>query len=170
LTHVGDRSNLILDPSLDSYYLMDAVVIRLPQWAEAIGQIRGLGAGIMARGIFTDQERTQLGYFKKKVELTQKTALRNFAVAFQENPAFRTALDLSLQESLRASDTVVRTADDTVLSGEKLFKALTAYWDKCTHALHTILHLEALVAPVLEETLHARRSSANEPEVDVGEA
>lgn len=31
ITHAGDTSNLILDPDLDSYYLMDAVVIALPQ-------------------------------------------------------------------------------------------------------------------------------------------
>ncbi len=31
ITHAGDTSNLILDPDLDSYYLMDAVVAALPQ-------------------------------------------------------------------------------------------------------------------------------------------
>lgn len=31
IVHAGDTSNLILDPDLDSYYLMDAVVIALPQ-------------------------------------------------------------------------------------------------------------------------------------------
>lgn len=82
IAHVGDRSNLILDPNLDSYYLMDAVVLRLPQWAEAIGQVRGLGAGIIARGILTDQEGIQLGYFKRAVKTTQDTALRNFSVVF----------------------------------------------------------------------------------------
>src|SRR5262249_39523434 len=29
--HAGDTSNLILDPDLDSYYLMDAVLLALPQ-------------------------------------------------------------------------------------------------------------------------------------------
>ena len=31
IVHAGDTSNLILDPDLDSYYLMDAVVVALPQ-------------------------------------------------------------------------------------------------------------------------------------------
>jgi len=31
IIHAGDTSNLILDPDLDSYYLMDAVLIALPQ-------------------------------------------------------------------------------------------------------------------------------------------
>jgi hypothetical protein len=33
VAHAGDASNLILDPDLDSYYLMDAVVTRLPELA-----------------------------------------------------------------------------------------------------------------------------------------
>ncbi len=31
IAHAGDTSNLILDPDLDSYYLMDAVVVSIPQ-------------------------------------------------------------------------------------------------------------------------------------------
>ena len=30
ITHAGDMSNLILDPDLDSYYLMDATLLALP--------------------------------------------------------------------------------------------------------------------------------------------
>lgn len=30
ISHVGDTSNLILDPDLDSYYVMDAVVLKIP--------------------------------------------------------------------------------------------------------------------------------------------
>ena len=31
ITHAGDTSNLILDPDLDTYYLMDAVLLKLPE-------------------------------------------------------------------------------------------------------------------------------------------
>ena len=34
VTRVGDGSNLILDPDLDSYYCMDLVVLKLPQAIE----------------------------------------------------------------------------------------------------------------------------------------
>ncbi|MCP3670751.1 MAG: methyl-accepting chemotaxis protein [Gammaproteobacteria bacterium] len=48
--HVADTSGLILDPELDSYYLMDAVVNRLPMLTEYMGQARGLASGIAASG------------------------------------------------------------------------------------------------------------------------
>ena len=41
--HVGDTSNLILDPDLDSYYLMDSVLLKLPQGQELTVQLRAQG-------------------------------------------------------------------------------------------------------------------------------
>lgn len=41
IAHTGDMSNLILDPDLDSYYLMDTTVLALPQ---AISRIASIGA------------------------------------------------------------------------------------------------------------------------------
>jgi signal transduction histidine kinase/DNA-binding response OmpR family regulator/HPt (histidine-containing phosphotransfer) domain-containing protein len=38
--HVGDSSNLILDPDLDSYYLMEAVLLKLPDAADLLLQAR----------------------------------------------------------------------------------------------------------------------------------
>ncbi|MGI9176905.1 MAG: hypothetical protein ACR2IT_03505, partial [Pirellulales bacterium] len=46
IKHVGDTSNLILDPDLDSYYLMDVTLLALPEtqrrYAEALGMFEAL--------------------------------------------------------------------------------------------------------------------------------
>jgi signal transduction histidine kinase len=39
ISHAGDTSNLILDPELDSYYLMDATLLALPQAQDRLTQI-----------------------------------------------------------------------------------------------------------------------------------
>ncbi len=39
LSHVGDTSNLVLDPDLDSYYLMDMLVVALPQGMERLAHV-----------------------------------------------------------------------------------------------------------------------------------
>jgi methyl-accepting chemotaxis protein len=36
ITHVGDTSNLILDPDLDSYYLMDSVLVAVPMFIDRL--------------------------------------------------------------------------------------------------------------------------------------
>ncbi|HEU5080177.1 MAG TPA: methyl-accepting chemotaxis protein [Opitutaceae bacterium] len=39
ISHAGDTSNLILDPDLDSYYLMDVTLLALPQLQERLGLV-----------------------------------------------------------------------------------------------------------------------------------
>lgn len=39
ITHAGDTSNLILDPDLDSYYLMDITLCALPQTQDRLGRL-----------------------------------------------------------------------------------------------------------------------------------
>ena len=50
LTHsAAERSSLLFDPVPASYFLMNLVVSHTPAWSELLGQIRGLGAGHLAR-------------------------------------------------------------------------------------------------------------------------
>ncbi len=61
ITHAGDKSNLILDPDLDSYYLMDVTLCALPQTQERLLRIiEGLQSLSDKRGVLTQQEKTQL--------------------------------------------------------------------------------------------------------------
>ncbi|MBU1174343.1 MAG: HAMP domain-containing protein [Alphaproteobacteria bacterium] len=39
ITRVGDTSNLILDPDLDSYYVMDIILLRVPSAANAVSEL-----------------------------------------------------------------------------------------------------------------------------------
>jgi methyl-accepting chemotaxis protein len=45
IIHTGDTSNLILDPDLDSYYMMDVTLIAAPQITERLYDVRKMLAG-----------------------------------------------------------------------------------------------------------------------------
>jgi methyl-accepting chemotaxis protein len=55
-----DGSNLTLDPDIDTYYLMDAAMFRLPVMMEAASQIRSLGASVLAKGQATPAQTRRL--------------------------------------------------------------------------------------------------------------
>ena len=46
IREIADKSNLILDPSLETYYLMDLVVNRFPLIINEIGKTRGMLVGL----------------------------------------------------------------------------------------------------------------------------
>jgi hypothetical protein len=58
--HAGDTSNLILDPDLDSYYLMDIVLLAIPQTAERLTRLKALLQDALADHQLAEAERMAL--------------------------------------------------------------------------------------------------------------
>jgi methyl-accepting chemotaxis protein len=59
IARVGDGSNLILDPDLDSFYVMDLVVVKLPALVDRIGDVASVTARIAAAPALTMDDRTE---------------------------------------------------------------------------------------------------------------
>lgn len=103
--HVGDTSNLILDPNLDTYYLMDATLLKLPEIQKVLSEIRLISQKSSARSDATPQERAQMITLAGKLrELNQNLAI-NMEVGFSNNPHGN--LRPKLSESLRKFNAVV---------------------------------------------------------------
>ncbi len=47
IAHAGDNSNLILDPDIDSYYLMDVTLLALPQTQDRLAQVMADGTDLL---------------------------------------------------------------------------------------------------------------------------
>ena len=60
LQSITDNSNLTLDPDIDSYYLMDAALFRIPDIVESAGKLRGLGQSVMKAGSATPAQQNAL--------------------------------------------------------------------------------------------------------------
>src|ERR1043166_9242071 len=58
ITHAGDNSNLILDPDLDSYYLMDVTLVALPQTQDRLATVTSYGEELLKKKLSTKAELT----------------------------------------------------------------------------------------------------------------
>lgn len=85
----GDTSKLILDPDLDTYYLMDAAIIQIPRLAEEVSRLRGLGAGLAVSNKATPEEFAQLTTFFGQVQATLQNLERSFAKVYAANPSLK---------------------------------------------------------------------------------
>ncbi len=68
ITYAADQSGLTLDSEIDSYYLKDMMVNRLPVLIELTGQARGQGNGILARKQIVTDEKINLMIEKNQIE------------------------------------------------------------------------------------------------------
>jgi serine phosphatase RsbU (regulator of sigma subunit) len=86
--YIGDTSNLILDPDLDTYYLMDATLLKLPEIQKILSDIRLLSEKISLRSNSTQatqDERTQFIALSIRLRELNDALAINMDVAFKNN-------------------------------------------------------------------------------------
>lgn len=86
ITHAGDTSNLILDPDLDSYYLMDITLLALPQSQDRISEIREFFA---SRKELNAEDKIQIAVYAalaKQADLDRITG--DLQTTLNEDPNF----------------------------------------------------------------------------------
>jgi len=89
ITHMGDISNLILDPELDTYYTTSNTLVNLPQTQDRLAQVIALGSAVIARGSMTIAERTQLAVYASMLQADDLDVINsNTQTALNEDPNF----------------------------------------------------------------------------------
>ena len=106
LTRVGNQSNLILDPDLDSYYTMSLIVLRYPELLEVV---HGIGRQLRAQaasGLPDVQLRTQYLVLEGRLDATLQGVGSDHAEAYAAGGQV-------LRSSLEASHVSLKAAAET---------------------------------------------------------
>lgn len=158
ITHAGDTSNLILDPDLDSYYLMDVVLLGLPQTEQRVGQISDLGlryfeeprrgapgdVGLAVQAALLQQADLD------RIVLSSRTALNEDANFFGRSKTLGVNLTPALERYEQASARLVQltgamAADEPadvsqfLAASREVRQANAAYWSVAADELESLL-------------------------------
>ncbi len=151
LTTVGNQSNLILDPDLDSYYEMSLVVLRFPELLQAVHDtVIFLSAGRTARGPQWSSELLTLVGRLEAVTLGIESDYNQAFIA--GSPELRAALARE-REALHAALLEFQSRLQAIASGEsrltmdqlaeqeaRVLAALQAAWGAGIKDLDRLLH------------------------------
>ncbi len=91
ITHAGEKSKLILDPDLDSYYLMDVTVVALPQMQARLADILLAADPILKRKTATADERIRFAVFAALLQESDFDRIKtdiDTAIKEDANPLF----------------------------------------------------------------------------------
>ena len=151
----GNNSNLILDPEIDSFYVMDLLVNRVLQLTEKMGRVRGLGASIIAKGTITSAQKETL----IRLTVSNETVVENIDLAlksaFKANPSLKPKLETyehSLNKAVHEFDKKVLT----VMSGNFAKLNSTDFFSDGTDAISSAFALYDSAVPVLNDLLQQR--------------
>ena len=162
ITHAGDLSNLILDPDLDSYYIMDATLLALPQTQDRLADVIVHGQGVLQRRTISHEERTQLAIYAtllreadfERIINTLRTALNEDANFYGVSPTLQARLPGALKEYERSADEFIKltkrlagedrsdvAAEDYVLAGSRAREASFRLWKVAEEEMDTLLRM-----------------------------
>lgn len=158
ITHAGDKSNLILDPDLDSYYVMDVTLNTLPQMSR---RLAALGIFLKSPEAQNNANRAQLAVFAAQIGDDIEAIRNKFEIIESEDPNFygssptlRANTNVALGDAGRNVDKLLEllkpasTGTDSKLDFTSMEKAaadarssLSQLWGKSVGELDALLDL-----------------------------
>ncbi|MEW6494346.1 MAG: response regulator [Cyanobacteriota bacterium] len=158
MRHVGDTSNLITDPVIDSYYLMDAVIIQLPVSIEKTAQARDLKAEVVADKQITEAEKAKFILLSNSIQSPNDAVDRGLKVAFRSNDNLPSKLAANAQESFAATTDFLEIINKQIINEQSSNSLEVNYLAVGTKAINAQFKLYDQVSSALDELLQKRLS------------
>ncbi len=159
---VVERSGLLIDPELDSHFLMAMISLRIPHLAETLGKARGLGAGTAARGGPTPAETLRLGGFLQTIRNERDAVAHAVSVLGEVAPASHAEMEAPARKALAAVDDFVRTADSRLLRARPVHIEPAQFFAIGTTAISAALSLADAGTTRLGDILMQRTMQARQ--------
>ena len=154
VAQVGDGSSLILDPALDSFYVMDIVVVELPNLQDLSGQIRALAGGIANRHAITADERADVRTLAVSMRSRLDAIKRGTTVAFAntQDAALKSDLETPTQDALNKTEAYLKAVETDVSSADAPATAVPA----ASASIDAQFALQAATTTALDRVVGAR--------------
>jgi methyl-accepting chemotaxis protein len=149
-----DGSNLTLDPDIDTYYLMDAALFRLPLMIESVAQVRGLGSALLIAGSAAPAQSRRI--------VEQLTLLTNNQSAVEQGVDKAVAYNAEVKAQVKPEQNkaVVRAfiaqVDITVLRPEGLQGEPVAHVKAANAAIDALTQLGVEATNTLDDLIAVR--------------
>lgn len=155
-SQVSNRSGLVLDPNINTSFIMDSIVYRVPLVTENMGQSRGLGSGIAARGSVTLKQRVKLGMLLANIDSNFNSASEAMRIAFRENEGLEGELGPILVAAKSATTGFVDMVKNEILEADSIDVDSTVVFAAGTAAIKANYKLYDAMVPALNHLFDER--------------
>jgi methyl-accepting chemotaxis protein-1 (serine sensor receptor) len=151
-----DTYGLILDPEIDSFYLVDAGLNQLPALTEALGRMRGRGAGVLAAKRAEPADRVALEVLREKANDRYEAQVAAVGKAGAANPVLKSRLEAATKSAFVSAGKAMDLSQRELIQAGQIQYAPGAYYDQFTLALDDQFRLGDTMLLELKQILQDR--------------
>ncbi|MDO8811805.1 MAG: EAL domain-containing protein [Gallionella sp.] len=148
-TFVADEYALTLDPELDTFYLIDTAVNKLPHTLEHLGQLRAYGTGILTRKQVNESQKVKLNALMAELGSRLNELKINLEKTGRYNPAMQGPVSATSRDIADLAQQLTNIVATDILTGhfatppEAFLDIATAVIDKSYTQMYDSLLLTA---------------------------
>ena len=113
MRRVGETSLLILDTDLDSHYMVDVVLLTMPQMHDRLGEVLFFGHQVLAWGELIQQDRLMFAAYASKFKESDRNRILNSIATARREDRFFQGENAALQSKLPPLVTVFVSASQS---------------------------------------------------------
>jgi methyl-accepting chemotaxis protein len=118
MVDIADATALTLDPDIDGYYMMDALVLKMPLLLEPLGSLRARGTSALAKKEVSDDQRLAIGVLLDKVATTERSQNLSLDKVMFYAPSTKAALSASTASFDKDMEALLGLIKQDVLGGQ----------------------------------------------------
>ncbi len=154
-----DRFGLSTNAQFDTRYLIEAALLESPRLIEALGRMRAKGAGLLAAGSATLEDRLVLRAMMGKVTDLHGSVSAALDKAMAANPQFKRILADQAQGTLEVGRKALELMQAQIVNQEQLTFPAADYFAQFTAAIDAQIKLDDVALDQLKQVLDARASA-----------
>jgi len=157
---IGEQSNLILDPSPDTYYLISLVTSAYPEVVELMGQARGIGVGVAARGSHGNGSQITLGALSSQIRRGQQEIHHNLQRSMNFRESQRAELNGFSDDAVSSISRYIELLENRVIHPGNQLASPDEIIRLATDAINIVYGQFDRLVPLVDTALAERESGA----------
>lgn len=139
--HIGNTSNLILDPDLDIHHLAVVTVEKIPLLGNQLGVLRDKGAGLLAAGKIINDQKISLTSLYALTKKSINETMQNLQAVIKHNPEHSGLLAPKLEAFEQSVSWFMDNVDNEILRTDTLESDATDFFIDGTDAINNVTAL-----------------------------
>ncbi|MDH3974921.1 MAG: GGDEF domain-containing protein [Deltaproteobacteria bacterium] len=133
----ADRSNLTLDPELESYYMMSLITVQFPEIIELLGRVRGKGSSLIAGTNKRDEETGRLLGHLAVLKVGLENMKNTTKIVYAASPELEKRLQKMIIKAEEKANLFISYTNEAIYGTSRL--SPLEYFNKGTEAITAYL-------------------------------